>query len=366
MNQEAFTKITRARIGMIMRQPFFGTLAVRLVLQEDATLDPPTLAVDGKTMFYHPQWVLDNDLDIVMTGTAHEVGHCVLDHIGRINGREPMRWNQAGDYVVNYILQDCGFTPIPGWLYSASFANQTTDEVYQQLPPVPPGKSSGAFDKHFQKLPEGVDPAMNTDDWGVASIQAANAAKSVGELPGSLKRFIDEMTRVKADWRAVMRRFFTERARDDYSYARVNRKFASLGIFLPGLYSENMGEIVGTIDTSGSISQEIFSAFIAELDELRNQLHPPVTHIIQCDSAINKVDRFEEYDDFKVEAFGGGGTDFRPPFEYIRTHNIEPRAFVYLTDGYGPFPKKAPEYPVLWLMTTDMKPPWGEVVRIEV
>jgi predicted metal-dependent peptidase len=372
MNQEAATKITRARIAMIMRQPFFGTLAVRLVVKEDDTLNPPTLAVDGKTMYYHPQWVLDNDLDIVMSGVAHEVGHCVFDHIGRRNGREPTRWNYAGDYVINAVLKDCGFTIGPNWLYDPIYANMTTDTVYQALPPIPPGSANGGkgpFDKHFDSLPGGTDPAMHTDDWQIAGIQAANAARAQGDLPASLKRFIDELTSTKADWRAVMRRFFTERSRDDYSYARLNRKFASLGIFLPGLYSETMGLVIASIDTSGSISQPIFSAFIAELDELRNQLQPTGLHIIQCDAAIGKVDEFEQYDDFdlrKIEATGGGGTDFRPPFDYVEKQNIEPRAFVYLTDGYGPFPDKEPPYPVLWLMTTDVKPPWGEVVRIEV
>jgi len=371
MNQDAATKITRARIAMIMRQPFFGTLAVRLLVKEDSTLVPQTLAVDGRTMYYHPDWVLKHDDSIVMSGVAHEVGHCVLDHIGRRNGREPMRWNQAGDYVINAMLKDCGFDVPSDWLYNPAYANKTTDEVYELLPPIPPGNKngSGQFDKHFDQLPSGVDPATNADDWGIAAIQAATAAASHGDLPGSLKRFIDELTSTKADWAAVMRRFFTERARDDYSYARLNRKFASLGIFLPGLYSENMGEAIAVLDTSGSISAPIFSAFIAEIDEIRNQLHPTMLRLIQCDAEIGRVDEFEQYDDFKasaIEATGGGCTSFIPPFELIRKEGWEPKCLVYLTDGYGPFPKHPPNYPVLWLMTTDVKPPWGECVRIEL
>jgi predicted metal-dependent peptidase len=339
-------------------------------MKEDDTLDPPTLAVDGKTMYYHPQWVLDNDLDVVMAGVAHEVGHCVFDHIGRRNGREPTRWNHAGDYVINHTLKDCGFTIPPTWLYSASFAGQSTDEVYEQLPPIPPGKGGkggqGQFDKHFDGLASGTDPAMHKTDWEIAGIQAANAAKAHGNLPASLQRFIDEVTAVKADWRSILRRFMTESAREDYSYARLNRKFAAIGIYLPGLYSEAMGEVVGVIDTSGSISQPIFSAFVAELDELRNQLRPTRMNILQCDAGIGKVDQFEQNDEFKVEATGGGGTDFRPPFDWVQRERIEPKAFVYLTDGYGPFPDTPPPYPVLWLMTTDVVPPFGEVVRIEL
>lgn len=367
MDHEAFIKLTRARIAMIMRQPFFGTLALRLRLIEDATLDPPTLATDGKNFYYHPQWVNDNDLDVVMSGAAHEVGHCVFDHIGRRREREPARWNQAGDYVINAILKECGFTVPNTWLYSKAFEGMTTDEVYKALPPVPPG--SKGFDKHFDKLPDDVDPELHASDWQVAAIQAATAAKAQGDLPGSLKRFIDEITSTKPDWRAVMRRFFTERSREDFSYARVNRKFASLGIYLPGLYSENMGTFVAIVDTSGSIDRQIFSAFLAEVDELRNQLQPSMLHLIQCDASIGRRDEFEQYDEFRpsaIEATGGGGTSFIPPFELIQRENIDPKCVVYLTDGYGPFPKTPPPYPVLWLMTTDVVAPWGETVRIEL
>jgi hypothetical protein len=39
---------------------------------------------------------------------------------------------------------------------------------------------------------------------------------------------------------------------------------------------------------------------------------------------------------------------------------------VYLTDMYGTFPNKEPEYPVLWCATSDVVGPFGETLRIEV
>jgi len=366
MNEEARTKLIRARIAMIVKQPFFGTLALRLMLMENAALNPPTLAVDGKTIFYHPDWVNNNDLDVVMAGVAHEVGHCVFQHIGRRNGREPKRWNYANDYVVNGVLKDSGFTVLPTWLYSAAFNGMSSDEIYELLPPNPPGSS---FDGHAEQLPADVDPAINADDWQIATVQAANAAKAAGSLPGSLQRFVDQIVSPKPDWRAVLRRFMSEDSREDYSYARLNRKYASLGIYLPGLYSESMGLLVITVDTSGSISKPIFDAFMAEVDELRNQLQPTMTHLVQCDAEIGEVNEFEMDDEFQskdIKITGGGGTDFRPPFQWVEKEGIEPKVFLYLTDGYGSFPKQPPPYPVLWLMTTSVVPPWGEHVKIEV
>ena len=362
-SKEARDKITRARIAMIVHQPFFGTLALRLRVIEDDTLNPPTLNVDGKTVRYHPDWVINTEFEIVKSGFAHEVGHCIFDHIGRRNGREPKRWNQAGDYVINPILKDSGFTIGDNWLYNPIYAGLSADTVYNALPPDPPGD---AFDSIPDKVDSDTDPEITRDDWQIAAVQAATAAAGVGKLPGSLKRFIQEMVTPKADWRSVMSRFVTEQAKDDYSYAHLNRKWASLGIYLPGLYSERMGEVDVGVDTSGSISDAVLAAFVGHTNEVKNQMRPTLMRMIYCDAAVNHVDEFEEHDEITPTPCGGGGTDFRPVFDLIETEQWEPKCAMYLTDGYGPFPKNPPPYPVLWLMTTDVMPPWGEVVRIEV
>lgn len=359
MNAEAALKLTRARIAMIMKQPFFGTLALNLILVEDDTLNPPTAAVDGKRLYYHPQWVLDNPHGVVMSMVGHEVGHCIFEHIGRRNARNPRRWNMAGDYVINLVLEDCGFEIPSTWLLDRQYAGMSTDQVYALLPEGIGGSKEpfdgiGEVAEHFDKI-----------EWDIAAVQAGQAAKHAGNIPGSLARFIKDITESRADWRTVMRRFMTDVSREDYSYQRVNRKFATLGIFLPGLYSESMGSIVSAIDTSGSITNEVLQAFGSEISEIRSQVKPTSTHVIYCDAAVNHVDEFDEYDDFKVTPHGGGGTDFRPPFKWLSDRGIEPKCMVYLTDGYGPFPDQPPPFPVLWLMTTDIVPPWGEVIRIE-
>ena len=67
---------------------------------------------------------------------------------------------------------------------------------------------------------------------------------------------------------------------------------------------------------------------------------------------------------------GGGGTDFRPFFKKVAKHwSREMQAVcVYLTDGYGDFPKQEPELPTLWVVVPggleDGEFPWGEVVRL--
>jgi len=60
---------------------------------------------------------------------------------------------------------------------------------------------------------------------------------------------------------------------------------------------------------------------------------------------------------------GGGGTDFRPPIELLRKR--PPDIAIYLTDLYGPFPDKAPKYPLVWAALSNEKVPWGKVIRLD-
>jgi predicted metal-dependent peptidase len=371
INEEAKTRLIRARVALLVKQPFFGTLALRLKMVPDNNMKMKTMATDGKHIYYDEEFVMERTHDDLMFIVGHEVGHCVFEHVGRREGRDPKRWNHAADYVVNAILKDADFAIPADALYSPIYAGWSTDEIYKALPPDPPGQSadelmedgdgdggSAADNKAAREELEG--------DWKLATVQAANAAAAAGNLPNTLKRFIDELIRGKDDWRGVLWRFATEVTKNDYSYSRLNRKFASIGIYLPGLYSEAMGLFISNIDTSGSISQEVLTAFASEITAIRDAVHPQQLINIYCDAAVNHIDEFDEYDELHFDMHGGGGTDFRPPFQYIADNNLEPKCVVYLTDGYGPFPAVAPPYPVLWLMTTNVEPPWGEKVRIEV
>ena len=66
--------------------------------------------------------------------------------------------------------------------------------------------------------------------------------------------------------------------------------------------------------------------------------------------SIKQLEKYEE--SFWVS--GGGGTDFRPVFEYVETlledgEFEDLRGLIYFTDGYGIFPPKAPEYDVAFV-----------------
>lgn len=366
MNQEVKDQLTRARTQLILDHPFFGQLALRLPLIECAPPRTKTASVDGKNIRYNPAFIDKMPAAQRKTLLAHEVMHCVFDHMGRRQNRNPKKFNIAGDYVINLVLTDSGFEPIEGWCYNKAYAGMSTDEVYNLLPDPPDDDNEG--DQPLDDCQDGdpADQAETGTDWKIATVQAANQVRAEGKLPAALKRFVEELTTPKVDWRAMLRRFITETSKDDYSWQRPNRRFLEQGFYLPTLYSETMGEVVVAIDTSGSIDQATFNAFGSEIKSIVQNTRPSKTHVIYCDAAVNHVDEFGPNDDLKFDMHGGGGTDFRPPFAYVAEHSITPVCFLYLTDMYGSFPDVPPEYPVMWCATTDRVGPFGETVRIDV
>jgi predicted metal-dependent peptidase len=67
-----------------------------------------------------------------------------------------------------------------------------------------------------------------------------------------------------------------------------------------------------------------------------------------------------------------GGTSFIPAFKWVSdNYRDDIDLFIYFTDAYGDYPENPPRYPVLWIVTTDLKklpkqyyPPFGNVIQL--
>jgi predicted metal-dependent peptidase len=78
-------KLAHARVQLVLGQPFFGTLSLRLKLIPG---DLPTMATDGSRIVYNPAFV-DELKPAELEGTlAHEVLHCALGHQCRRGERD--------------------------------------------------------------------------------------------------------------------------------------------------------------------------------------------------------------------------------------------------------------------------------------
>lgn len=372
-------KLQKARSSMVLDQPFFGVLALKLKYM--ATEAISTMATNGTYMYYNPKFLDSLTLHETMGVVVHEVLHCVFHHMTRRGDRDPKKWNVACDYAINLLVQDAGFVlpKLDGICLDEQYRNMTADHIYSLMPDPPElyvnfGEVLDAGKDANGNPMTGpgntpIDGATVEVDWEIATKQAAQVAKGVGKLPGGLESIIDTLLKPQVDWKEKLRNFM-QIAKDEHNWTRPNRRFIGAGLYLPSMHSERVGDIVVGIDSSGSVSDAELQAFLSEMSSILSDTNPTCVHLVVCDTRVNSYATYTR-DDLPLKSVkigGRGGTMFSPVFEYVKEKQIEPEALVYLTDlGSSDF-GDTPDYPVMWVSTCDpyCDVPFGDITRIEV
>ena len=423
----AARQVMAAREDMLSACPFWGALALRLTIVEDASCD--TAWTDGESIGYSPDYIASISHNERVFLLAHEVAHCAFGHPWRRDGRDHLDFNRATDYAINSELQRHGFTLPNGVLIDARYDGRSAEWIYDRLaqsapvpPPEPgPGQDEGDEGDDAQgdengedegdenegdgspdnaapggaKSDEGEDeegegaaqpgapqeapgevrdapspqgdeaPGMDEGDWRQAVAEAALTAKARGEYGANVERIVQQTQTSKVDWPSVLRRFVSEAAQADYSWRAPNTRFLASGMYLPAIQADGLGHMVVAIDTSGSVDETQLAQMESEVRAIVGEAQPSRTTVLYCDTRINGVDHFDQGEPVTLTLRGGGGTDFRPVFNWVEVEGERPACLVYLTDLMGTFPRLAPDYPVLWVDTSiwDQSAPWGEVVR---
>jgi predicted metal-dependent peptidase len=367
--------ITKARAEVVMADPFFGTLLLRMRFVEDPNCD--TAWCNGVTIGYNPKFIKTLTAEELKGLLVHEIMHpAMLHHIRRAR-RHPKRWNMAADYAINQLIHKRYALP-KGALIDPQFKDKSTEEIYKLLPEgcegdypgTDPGRCGEVRDNPNDGQSQDAADKQAESEWKQNLAAAAHNARMRGNMPSELEKLVESALTPVVDWKNVLRRFATERAREDNSWNRPQRRFVAQGLYLPGKLSEHTGVIAVFRDTSGSIycDPESLEQFNGEIFSIALDVKPSKLIIIDVDAAVQQVfeiDVGEEIPAGVNKAKGGGGTSFIPPFQYLIENGIEPKCVIYLTDGYGDFPREEDvEWPTMWVMTTDVEPPFGECVRI--
>lgn len=391
-------RLQKARTALLLDHPFFGALLFRLKGQESHSIK--TMATDGISLFYNPDFVDTLNAATLCGVLAHEVLHPGLQHHVRRSGRDPKRWNEACDYAINPILLDAGLHLPEGVLVDDRFREMSAEQIYNQLQTEAeqePGheddmqeaRGDGAAspqaspgDPHDPSAPvtEGgigqvLDaPAANEEapsveqqarEWSVAVNQAVTLAKQAGKVPAGMKRSLNGAAESAVDWRELLRRAWSETTPADYNWMRPNRRHIWAGIYLPGVVREGIGEIAIAVDCSGSVNLRQLRLFEAEVRSIVEGQRPQRVYVLYFDATVHKVETFEAGQRISLNPVGGGGTEFGPCFEWLNDHGVQPQTLVFLTDLYGSFPDAEPAYPVLWASTGGRRAPFGQVVPMQ-
>jgi len=387
-------RIQKARTALLLGHPFFGSLLFRLKGHE--TRSVKTMATDGISLYYNPDFV-DTLNAATLAGTlAHEVMHPALRHHTRRAGRDPKRWNEACDYAINPLLLDAGLRLPEGVLVDNRFRGLSAEEIYNRLTlerkasATPNGTDNSENDGQVCGEAEvtglmspttegGIGQVLDAPvkggndleaeeqerEWTIAVHQAATVAARAGKLPAAVQRTLKGAAEASVDWREMLRRLWSETTPADYSWSRPNRRHIWAGLYLPGVQREGIGEIAIAVDCSGSVNERQLRLFEAEVRSILEGQRPQRVHVLYFDAIVQKVETYQTGEQVSLRPTGGGGTEFGPCFEWLEAHHIQPQTLVFLTDLYGSFPSSAPAYPVLWASTGGRQAPFGEVIPMQ-
>ena len=194
--------------------------------------------------------------------------------------------------------------------------------------------------------------------------------RDIGNLPASMKTMIDELVNPKLPWYTLLAQYIQKAVISDWKWVRPNKRLIGMDINLPSTIRENLNVVVA-VDTSGSISNEELVKFTSETHAILSSMASVKMTLIDCDAVIQAVVEIENGQSIDGSKLpwegrpwtGRGGTSFIPVFDYVEEQGLNPELLIYFTDGYGSFPTSEPSYPVVWVMTTDMRPLFGEIVE---
>lgn len=357
-------KLTTARIGLLLKAPFFGNMATRMQLV-DASDWCPTAATNGRTFFYNKDFVTKLSVKKLEFLFGHEILHCVFDHFGRLGSRDPQLANIAQDYAVNQILVDerigDKITEVDICLDS-KYRGLAWEEIYDLL--FDKAEKIGLedllkmlgdqLDEHLkeddgagngEKEGEGqgnkptiskADAQAIRDEIKQAMIQSA-AAAGAGKTPAGIQRMIKDMTEPKMNWRELVRQEIQSIVRSNYSFMRPSRKGQQSGAILPGMVPETTIDVAIAVDMSGSIGHEDASTFLGEIKGIMDQYEDFKINLWCFDTSIynhQEISQDNAHDLVDYEPQGGGGTDFDVNFEFMKEQGFVPKKFIMFTDGY--------------------------------
>lgn len=367
--------------SLMLSNPFFSQLLMRLNIEPDDSIG--TCAVSINTLYYSPAFFAKLDVDEGVFAIAHEVQHCILQHVEMLHtfhrtgigpdGKEfrPNIYAAAIDYVVNAACVENGFKKIRPEvieLYldqqrfpSTMLVTDIYDELAKQKVP-PPG---APLDDHKYDPTEVTQaPAISATD----VVAAAGHHKAMtGKYPAGIERLIEAFQKpVVSPW-TILRRFVCRSlpGRDQSTWKRFNRSMLHRGIYTPGRNGAGVGRVGVVNDTSGSIGDAMLARFAGHMAAIIDEQRPKDVMIYWVDAEVAGTGRVRTGSELRAfvgkGAKGGGGTNMVKGVEAATADKCD--VIVVLTDGYTPFgsPSKTP---VLWAITTAIEAPHGTTIHI--
>lgn len=410
-------KIQNAKARLMLEHPYFGTIASALKLEKSDNIE--AFLSDGNSLQFNDEYFDAVGVEEVEFALANGAMHTVLKHEKRAGDRYEWLWQLATDYTINTMLVSSGLALPDRANFQERFEGMYAEEVYEVLrseitneelssdenlkeqahdeqgktnndrlsEEEKDGEENGDHSNQPSSSPapsrqrESSDTPTQDQDMGEGESemsleeekQMAEAffeqlfkkMNRQGTLPKDLKFLVPRYFSHQIDWREMLYRYIASYAKSSFTFMPPNMKYLYRGIYLPSLSSDLL-RIVIAIDSSGSVDEKLLGLFLGEIESITQQYPNFEIDIIIADAKIQSHEVFLPGEALNYEITGGGGTDFRPVFEYIDRSIDYPTLLLYFTDGMGTFPSNEPPYDTLWVMPEMCSVPFGETVLIKL
>jgi predicted metal-dependent peptidase len=388
-------RLQKAVIDIMANTKYIALAGILMIgnrrIEDDVRLCP-TAYTNGRDEVYGRAFVDQlNDAELRFL-VLHECYHKLYRHL------TTWRWmydenhqlaNQACDFVINIKLSDDNkadkFATMTGPLKMGCFDEKyrawDSAQVFHDLKKGGGGKGGGqggdgsgtGFDEH------GWDDAkeMTTQERDELARDIDEAIRQGALMAGKVgsggDRDMLELLQPQVDWREVLRDFITSTcAGSDYStWRKPNRRYIGAGMYMPSGISEQIGEIVVAIDTSGSIGGPQLSAFLSEVGSIAETVHPEAIRLLYWDTEVcgDEVYKGDEVANLvkSTKPKGGGGTTVECVPAYLQDKQVKAQCVIVLTDGYLGGSWGDWHHPLLWVILDNKNavPSVGKAVHIK-
>jgi len=374
--------LLRAKSLLTVKYPYFGMLASRLKHEPSDALS--SYASNGVRFLYNNDFLERRSVEEVMFILTNCVMHHVLVHQQRRLNRRGKLWQLATDYAINNLLFKSGLHIPVGANYNKEYEGMYAEEIYEALKNDLDLGEGDAFAESGDSAPngvmgdqeisdqdsfgsiEGIADELDTADevqWQYAASIAQEVAQRKGAMPLGLERLGKKVKPADVDWRFELYNAINRHMRNNYAFMPPNKKHIHRGIALPSLTSDTLSLCVA-IDTSGSIDDQLLGAFMEEFKTIMQNFPSVKIELIIADAKVHAHHTFISGDRMDFPLKGGGGTDYRPTFDYVEANLPMTTMLLYFTDGEGSFPRIPPNYEVLWALSRKAKVPFGRALVI--
>jgi predicted metal-dependent peptidase len=364
IDAEARERLVMARIGLLLKQAFFGNLATRLKLTNaDDWLT--TAATDGRHFYYNSRFIMMLKPKEVEFLVGHEVLHVVYDHLGRRDSRDPEIFNIANDYAINADLKKHKvgemITTVP-CLYEKKYEGIASEAIYDDLmknvqyinmedlldqmiddhldgegddSEDGDGPDSDRKGKGRPKLSDAEKEEIR-QEMKQAILNAAQQAEA-GQIPAGVERMIKQLTDPVMPWRELIQTNLTSAIKNDYSWIRPSRRSWHMDAIMPGMTPGEEIDVDIYIDMSGSISNKQGMQFLSEVAGMMDSFDGYRLRVTCFDTKCYNTQEYTSENMENIEEYqlhGGGGTDFDCIFDDLKEAGRVPERLIVFTDGY--------------------------------